>query len=62
MERHQEVMVALSESVMKNRLKRPLAKKSQWRNIRFAIKPCCLGNDTSKIKIIMDHYHEVLVA
>jgi len=27
MERYQEVMVALSESVMKNRLKRPLAAK-----------------------------------
>jgi len=28
-ERYQEVMVALSESVMKNRLKRPLAEKSR---------------------------------
>jgi len=28
MERYQEVMVALSESVMKNRLKRSLAEKS----------------------------------
>jgi len=27
MERYQEVMVALSETVMKNRLKRPLAEK-----------------------------------
>jgi len=29
MERYQEVLVALSESVMKNRLKRPLAAKSR---------------------------------
>jgi len=29
MERYQEAMVALSESVMKNRLKRPLAEKSR---------------------------------
>jgi len=29
MERYQEVMVALSESVMKNRLNRPLAEKSR---------------------------------
>jgi len=28
-ERYQEVMVALSESIMKNRLKRPLAEKSR---------------------------------
>jgi len=29
MDHHQEVMVALAESVMENRLKRPLAAKSQ---------------------------------
>jgi len=29
MERYQEVMIALSESVMENRLKRPLASKSR---------------------------------
>jgi len=29
MERYQEVMVALSESVMKNRLKRPIVEKSR---------------------------------
>jgi len=45
MERYQEVMVALSEPVMKNRLKRPY-----------------LGSHASQIKVIMDHYHEVLVA
>jgi len=33
-ERYQEVMVAISESVMKIRLKRPHAKKSRWRHIR----------------------------
>jgi len=43
-------MVALSESVMKNRLKRPQADKSQWRYIRLAIKPRYLGNYASQIK------------
>jgi len=39
MDHYQEViMVALSESVMKNRLKRPLAEKSRWLHIRLAIK------------------------
>jgi len=33
---YQEVMIALSESVMKNRLKHPLAEKSRWRLIWFA--------------------------
>jgi len=33
-ERYQEVMVALSESVMKICLMRPLAEKSRWRHIR----------------------------
>jgi len=39
MERNQEVMVALSESVIKNRLKRSLAEKSRWHHIRLTIKP-----------------------
>jgi len=43
MECYQEVMLALSESVMKNRLKRPLAKKQRGRHIRLAIKPRYLG-------------------
>jgi len=43
-------MVALSESVMKNRLKRPLAEKSPWRHIRHAIKHRYLGNHASQIK------------
>jgi len=50
MERYQEVVVALSESVMKNLLKRSLAEKSRWRPIRLAIKPCYLGNKPSQIK------------
>jgi len=49
-ERYQEVMVALSESVMKICLKRPLAEKSWWRHIRFAIKPRYLGYHASQIK------------
>jgi len=44
MERYQEVMVALSECVMKNRLKRPLAEKSRLRHIPLAIKHRYLGN------------------
>jgi len=47
---NQEVMVAPSESVMKNRLKRPLAEKSRWRHIRLAIKPRYIGNHASQIK------------
>jgi len=43
-------MVALSESVMKNRLKRPQADKSRWRYIRLAMKPRYLGNHASQIK------------
>jgi len=42
-------MVALSESVMKIRLKRPLAEKSRWRHIRPAIKPRYLGSHASQI-------------
>jgi len=49
-ERHQEVMVALSESVMKNRLKRPLAEKSHWRHIRLALKPHYIENHASLTK------------
>jgi len=51
MDHYQEVMVALSEPAMKNRLKRPLAAKSRWRHIRLAIIPCYLGNHASQIKI-----------
>jgi len=50
MERYQEVMVGLSEAVMKNRMKRPLAEKSPWRHIRLAIKPRYLGNHAFQIK------------
>jgi len=49
-ERYQEVMVTLSKSVMKNRLKRPLAEKSRCRHIRLAMKPHYLGNHASQIK------------
>jgi len=37
MDHYQEVMVALSESIMKNCVKHPLTEKSRWRHIRFAI-------------------------
>jgi len=47
--RYQEVMVALSESVMKICLKRPLAEKSRWRHIRLAIKPRYLASPASQI-------------
>jgi len=50
MERYQQVMVALSECVMKIRLKCSLAVKSRWRHIRLAIKPRYLGNHASQIK------------
>jgi len=43
-------MVALSESDMKNRLKRPLAEKSPGRHIRLAIKPRYVGKHASQIK------------
>jgi len=49
-ESYQEVMVALSESIMKNRVKRPLALKSRWRLIRLAIEARYLGNHASQIK------------
>jgi len=50
LERYSEIMVALSESVMKNCVKRPLAEKSPWPHIRLAIKPHYLGNHASQIK------------
>ena len=50
MEHYQEITVALSESVMKNRIEHPLAEKSRWRHIRLAIKPRYLGNHASQIK------------
>jgi len=43
MERYQEVILILSETIMKNHLKHPLAEKSRWRHIRLAIKPRYLG-------------------
>jgi len=55
-------MVALSESVMKNRVKRPLPAKSRWRHIRVSIKPRYLGNHASQIKVTMEHNQEVMVA
>jgi len=53
MDHYQEVMVALSESVMKNHLKRHLAEKLLWRHIRLAIKPRYLRNHASQIITIM---------
>jgi len=50
MEHYQEVMVALSESVIKNILKRSLAEISRRRHIRLAKKPRYLGNHASQIK------------
>jgi len=50
MERYQEVMVALSESVTKNCLKHHLTEDWQWRHIRLAIKPHYLVNYASQIK------------
>jgi len=43
-------MVALSEYVIKNCLKRPVVEKSWWRHIRLAMKPRYLGNHASQIK------------
>jgi len=43
-------MVALSESVKKNRVERSLAEKWWWRHIRLAIKHCYLGNRASQTK------------
>jgi len=42
-------MVALSESLIKNRAKRPLAAKSRWCHIRLSIKPRYLANHESQI-------------
>jgi len=50
MEHYQEVMVALSDTVMNNRVKRPLAAKSRLRDIRLANKPRYFENNASKIK------------
>jgi len=49
MERYQEAMVALSESVMKKCVKRPLASKSPCRLIRLAMKARYIGNHASQI-------------
>jgi len=54
-------MVALSESVMKNCLKRPLAEKSLRSHNRLAIKPRYLGNHASQIKVTIDQYQEVMI-
>jgi len=48
-------MVALSESVTKNRLKRNLVEDLRWPHIRLAIKPRYLGNHASQIKIQLEH-------
>jgi len=56
MDRYQEVIVALSESVMKNSVKRPLVEKSRFRHIRLVIKPRYLGNHSSQIKVTMERY------
>jgi len=61
MERYQEVMVALPESVIKNRLKLPLAEDWRWRHVRLAIKPHYLANHASRIKFTMERYREVMV-
>jgi len=55
-------MVALSESVMKNQLKRPLAEKSRIHHIRFAIKPRYLGNHATQKKVTVERYQEIMVA
>jgi len=48
--RYQEVMVALSESVIKMRPKRPLTEKSWRRHIRLAIKPRHPWNHACQMK------------
>jgi len=50
MEYYQEVIVALSASIMKNRVKHPLAEKSWWRHIRLVIKLRYIRNHASQIK------------
>jgi len=47
---YQEVMFALSESVFKKCVQRPLAEDWRWRHIRLAIKPRYLGNHAFQIK------------
>jgi len=42
--------VALSDSVNKICVERPLAGKSRWRHVRLTIKPRYLGNHASQIK------------
>jgi len=48
-ENDNETGVALSDSVNKTCVKRPIADKSRWRHFRFAIKPRYLGNYASHI-------------
>jgi len=50
MEHYEEVMVALSEFIIKNCLKRSLAAKSRRRDILLAIKARNLGIHASQIK------------
>jgi len=59
MEHYEEVMVALSESIMTNFLKRHLAAKSRWRDILLKIKARI---HASQINVTMGHYQEVMVA
>jgi len=58
MDHYHEVMVSPSESVMKNRVKRPLVEKSRSRQIRFARKLPYFGSHASQIKIIIEHFHK----
>jgi len=55
-------MVALSDSVMKIRLKRTPAEKSRWRQIllpkNLVISETCILDK----KVTMEHYQEVMVA
>jgi len=60
MERYQEVIIALSESVIKNSVKRPLAEKSR-RHIRFAIKLVIPETMHPRNKVTMKRYQEVMV-
>jgi len=50
MDRNQKFLVAFSESVMKNCVKRPLAEKLRCCHVRLAIKLRYLGNHASEIK------------
>jgi len=50
MKRCREVTIALSESVKRNLLKRPLAEKSPWCHIRLAINSRYIGNHASQMK------------